>query len=112
MLVTSIAQENMLKKKNKTKQQQQQQQKKQEWCHFTTAGESFEKIYILQTYHICVHHEDRICKNRSVLFYLTKQYFYELIGCYKMHYNNYFVEHIRRHMRWGGGGVADHVNIE
>ena len=27
-----------------------------------------------------------------------------------MHFNNYFVEHIRGDMRWGGGG--HHVNIE
>ena len=82
--------------------------KKQESSPNRTVGKSFEKNYILHGYHICVHHEGTICKNLSLFFYLTKQYFYELIVCY-MHFNNYFVEHIRGDMRWEGG---HHVNIK
>ena len=54
--------------------------KQQESSPFTTIGKSFEKNCILHGYYICVHHKDKICKNLSLVFYLTKQHFYELIA--------------------------------
>ena len=78
---------------------------KQESSPFRTVGKSFEKNYFLAGYYICVHHEGTICKNLSLFFYLTKQHFYELIVCY-MHFNDYFVEHIRGDKRWGRGVIT------
>ena len=97
-------------------------------------GKSFEKNCILRCYYICVHHEGTICKNLYISLYLYSDFVIEYVSsivmqsnwssydkyvylpinssllteyCY-MHFNNYFVEHIRENMRWGG----HHVNIK
>ena len=56
--------------------------KQQESSLFRTVGKSLEKNYHLHGYYIYVHHEGMICKNLSLLVYLTKQHFYELIVCH------------------------------
>ena len=41
---------------------------------------------------------------------MISRFIYQLTEYCYMHFNNYFVEHLRGDMRWGGGG--HHVNVE
>ena len=80
------------------------QKQQEESSPFTTAGKSFEKNYTLYGYYICVHHEGTICKNLLIILKLVRLFTNKssLLTeyCY-IHFNNYFVEHIRGDMRGG-----------
>ena len=54
--------------------------KQQESSPFTTAGKSFEKNHIFDSYYICVHHEGAISKNLSLFLCLYRHCFCNRVG--------------------------------